>query len=163
MREKKYHYSLLNRFISLIFLVFLSLVICVGWKIETVRRNFSLDNLAYVERSINQNISSNFRYTEDKLRFIGMLIADQELTDHKQIFHLLQLFSSDPKIQLMPWRSVGWADSNHIARLTSKLILKTPVDLRHRPYLKDISSKAFTLCFGNSDNSYTDNLIGCKA
>lgn len=106
------HYSIFNRFISLIFLVFVSVIICIGWKIGSLNKNITEKNLNYISDNITKNISNIFNYNEEKFRFVAQLISEGKLEeDYEQISHLLKLLPSDSQKQLALWSYVAWADS----------------------------------------------------
>ncbi len=153
--NKNVQYSIFKRFISLIFLVFISLLLCIGWKIGNLNKKFAQENLIYVAHNINQNLSNLLNYTEDKMDLIGRFVAEQALEDDfHQVFNLLQLIYLDHQKQLTSWRGISWADANHIVKVNNKEILKKPVDLSYRAYSKNLSTEAFNLVFNKVDISY---------
>lgn len=155
VKNKNNYYSIFNRFISLIFLVFISIIVCIGWKIGSINKNITENDLVYISDNVTKNISNIFSYNEEKFRFVAHLISEGKLEkDYAQISHLLKLLPADPKKQLVLWSYVAWADNNHISRLNNIEIFKTPVDLNYRPYMNSLAQNAFTLCFGQSGVSY---------
>lgn len=59
-KDNTHNYSLLNRFINLIFLMFLGVSIYITWKIERTHENTIRDELNDIAYTIKQNINNNF-------------------------------------------------------------------------------------------------------
>lgn len=107
-----YQYSLIGRFLSLIFLVFIGVLFCLGWKINKIKREYVNNNIAHIVRNIKQHISSNLQYTEDKMHFIGDLIVNQKIEDNPQkIANLLKIFASNGDNKIKLWKKIEWIDN----------------------------------------------------
>ena len=147
--KKNYHYSLFNRFLSLIFLVFISLVFCVGWKITKIRNDLIHQDLMHTSRNIDQNIENSIYCVENKMRFIGTLIVDQGINNNYfKILNLLNVFKDDNNNEHKSLFSViGWADSNQAIKLTNLKVLDIPIDVSNRFCLSDLTNKPFSLLF----------------
>ena len=129
-RKKNYYYSLFNRFISLIFLIFLSLAFCITWKIENLHKKNINENLNYITTSINHSISNNIHDTESKMRFLAALISNEQTKiSGNRIVELLQLFSTDAKIRMMQWLPISWANNQYIIESDSYGLIKTSINL----------------------------------
>ncbi len=158
IEKKSTNYSLFARFISLTFLVFISLIFCVGWQIESVRKKLLNENIVESAYSISHNLIHEFEYTEDKMRFLATIISGKEgVMSSLEIQKLLQLFSSDSKIYTVPLNQIGWADSNHHIKVNSFSALDDPADISHRSYIKDILNQAFVLHFSKNDRGSLSN------
>ena len=142
-----YQYSLIGRFLSLIFLVFIGICFLLSWKINKIKREYVNNNIVHIVRNISQHINSNLQYTENKMHFIGDLIANQEIQNNsKEIQNLLKIFSSDEDDQTNLWKKIGWVDNQHSNLIVRDKIISFP---KKRDYFADILQNPFKLIFSN--------------
>ena len=157
---RRKNYSLLNRFISLTFLVFVSLIFCVGYKTEDIRKEFLHQNLIKSAFDINQNLINIFHYTEDRMSFLATIISSKNgAMDIVEIQDMLKLFSNNLRIFPAPYDLIGWADDKHIVRVSSSSTPSRLGGISHRPYINYIINQPFVLHFSKNDLGYFSNKI----
>ncbi len=154
LEKKVDNYSIFNRFISLIFLVFISVLLCIGWKTSDLSKKFVQENLIFAAHSINQNIGNSIEYSENKLRFVANLVVEQNLeNNYEELYKLFKLLPASTDAKLKLWSYIGWTDNHHITRLNNTGILNSPIDINFRPFMKELPKKPFILNFSFSDQS----------
>ena len=136
--NKNYQYSIFNRFMQIMFLVFISIILYIGWKISITQKLLVHEKLVHISQVINQSVSSDIRYSEGKMRFISSIIANHDsLKNHKKTFNLLQEYSANDELnygRMNIWHPIGWSNHKSI----------------------NLINKPFKLCFGEVSTSYID-------
>lgn len=91
-KENNHIYSLSSRFISLIFLIFLGIVIYITWKIESVREKTTEDRLSSIAYIINKKTSNHLSKnstTEIPLKEINQIVLDNIDSPNESIYYAI--------------------------------------------------------------------------
>ena|GEM_PF-860038 len=152
--ENKYEYSLFRRFLSILYLIFISVFLCIGWKVIQINNDINYRNLENLSQNIVQRIENEIYDFESKIHLMGNLIAEQKLyRDDSSIMNLINVFSKSNKNPIIMLGEVGWAGDDYILRFLRFNPLEEKINLFWRSYMKDMSDKPFTLLFDTIVNS----------
>ena len=155
----KHNYSILSRFSSIVFLLFLSLFLSIHWKANKITKNFIQESLNHSSVSIIDNIDAALEHEEDKLKSIASIIVEQRISyDYKRIDSLFKIFFHNFKLL----NSIGWVDSEYKQKIDLPNKLKQELYLRYNNYLKNISLKPSILYFGQVHDKSLAIAIGVK-
>lgn len=88
----KYHYSILNTFIGLIFVFFISLIFCLGSKVNKLKINLEQNELKIVSENINHGITELLQLYKTKLELLNKIVLDGKYyVDQSKMNHLVDL------------------------------------------------------------------------
>lgn len=84
--DKEYRYSLFERFVGIIFLLFMSIILVFLWEIKEQHQKNSSRNLLEISLSINQHLTNSIRNAEIKLGMIASVLSNLE-PNREDIYH----------------------------------------------------------------------------
>lgn len=87
--NKKYHYSILNTFIGLIFLFFILVLFCLGWEFNELESRFEESELKVIAKNINNSISELILSHRRQLELLGRVVTENKYYDDQSKMNYL--------------------------------------------------------------------------
>lgn len=159
MGKKKYHYSLFGRFVSLTFLIFVSIILSITWRIRETHQKVLNDNLVNITSNINQSIASNFKDIEYKLRFFAYVLTTFREGEKYDTNGLIKWFSSGYNQIDEQWVPIIWLDKSNTIIHKDSEIFQNLTSVEIKKYINNMEKASLSLEFITANSDYTGEHI----
>ncbi len=157
--ESKY-YSIFNRFLSIVALIFISVITMMGWKIDSIKRGFVYSNLHILGQDIKHHSDFSFNLILDKMKLISSFVIKKEVEkNYDSINKFFEFIINSQEKQLIQLHSIKWADDKNVIRASNFYNLEISKNASNHLYFDELEQKSQSIHF---DKALLNNIKQTK-